>query len=59
VLERAARSGEGWVSLPAILSLYIANYRMRITELRRAGHNIELRDEWIDGQRHTAYRLVR
>ena len=57
VLERAAKSGEGWVSLPAILSLYIANYRMRITELRRAGHNIELKDERVDGQRHTAYRL--
>jgi hypothetical protein len=51
--------GGDWVPLPRILKLFIANYRMRITELRRAGYNIELKDERVDGQRHTAYRLVR
>jgi len=47
-----------WVPLPQILQLFIANYRARITELRRAGHCIELRDEHVGGQRRTAYRLV-
>ena len=45
--------------LPMILALFIANYRARFSELRRKGYQIELRDEWVNGQRHTAYRLVR
>ena len=48
-----------WVPLPMILALFIANYRARFSELRRKGHQIELRDEWVNGQRYTAYRLVR
>jgi hypothetical protein len=64
ILELLTRYSEhtlcqGWVPLPDILSLFIANYRARISELRRAGYPIELREEWVDGQRHTAYRLVK
>ena len=49
-------SGE-WVSLPRILDLRIAKYGSRITELRREWE-IELRDEWVGGQRRTAYRIL-
>ena len=48
-----------WVPLPVILNLFIANYRARISELRRAGYPIELRNEWVNGKRHTAYRLAK
>lgn len=49
----------GWVPLPAILNLRIANYRARISELRKQGQVVELKDEWINGQRKTWYRLAR
>jgi hypothetical protein len=48
-----------WIALPQILGLYIANYRARISELRREGYEIQLRDERVNGGRHTSYRLVR
>jgi len=54
--QRLLSSGE-WVSLPRILDLRIAKYGSRITELRREW-DIELRDEWVGGQRRTAYRLA-
>jgi hypothetical protein len=44
--------------LPAILRLGIACHTRRIHELRKAGHIIEIRDEWVGRERHTAYRLV-
>ena len=59
IIVLLAMNQGAWVSLPEILSLYIANYRARISELRKEGHPIELKDEWVDGQRHTAYRLVK
>ena len=46
-----------WVPLPLILDLRIPCHSKRIHELRQAGHCIELRDEWVNGSRHTAYRL--
>lgn len=46
-----------WV--PAYLMPQVSlSYTRRITELRKT-HTIELLDEWIDGQRRTAYRLVK
>lgn len=51
-----AHKGE-WVPLPVILRLFIANYRARMSELRRTW-SIELRDEYVEGQRRTAYRIL-
>ncbi len=48
-----------WCPLPVIMNLGIASHTRRIHELRRAGHNIEIRKEYVDGQLHTAYRLIR
>ena len=59
LLALLGRHEGNWVPLPMILALFIANYRARFSELRRKGHQIELRDEWVNGQRCTAYRLVR
>jgi len=47
-----------WVPLPEILDLRIACHTKRLSELRRAGHHIEIRDERVNGIRHTSYRLV-
>lgn len=44
---------------PTLLRLGIASHTRRIHELRKAGHNIEMRDEYVGGQRHTSYRLVK
>lgn len=52
-----AASG-GWVPLPEILSLGIAQYSTRILELRRMGFNIENKTERVDGARHSWFRLV-
>lgn len=52
-------SNDGWIDLPWIMRLGIACHTRRIHELRKAGHNIELRDEYVDGQRRTAYRLIK
>jgi hypothetical protein len=48
------------VPLPAILALSprIAQHTARITELRHAGYDIRCRSEWVNGDRHTFYRLV-
>lgn len=48
-----------WITLPQMLSLSIANYRARISELRQAGHHIECHRETVDGQVRTKYRLVK
>jgi len=47
----------GWVALPEIMALGIASHTRRIHELRKEW-DIELRDEWVGGQRRTAYRLL-
>ncbi len=46
-----------WVTLPEILDLRIANYRARISELRKEGYWIACVEERINGQTHTKYRL--
>jgi hypothetical protein len=48
----------GWVPLPDILALGIAQYNTRILELRRMGFDIVNRCERVDGARHSWYRLV-
>jgi hypothetical protein len=56
---RLLRRYEGnWVPLPEIMSLKIASHTRRIHELRKSGHAIELRRESVNGQTHTAYRLL-
>ena len=58
------KSHEGQkVTLPRILDLRIANYRARLTELRRElwpqNYEIILFDERVGRERHTAYMLRR
>jgi hypothetical protein len=52
--------GRGWVSAWAIMhECRVICFTKRVSEARRAGHNIELR--WIeptDGPRYSEYRLV-
>ena len=49
----------GWVSLPEILALGIAQFGARILEMRRTGFNIENRAERDDaGVVHSWYRLI-
>lgn len=48
-----------WIPLPEILDLRIANYRQRITEIRRKGYCIENEKRRAeDGILHSWYRLV-
>jgi hypothetical protein len=49
----------GWVSLPDILALGLAQYNARIWDLRnKRGLNIENRTEIIKGVRHSWFRLL-
>jgi hypothetical protein len=48
-----------WVSLPDLLDLRIASYTRRISDLRDKGHDIICETEWVDGVRHSRYRLVK
>jgi hypothetical protein len=59
VLHLLVEYDGGWVPLPAILHLGIAQYNARIFELRKDGHTIENKTETLDGTRHSWYRLVR
>jgi len=47
----------GWVPLPELLSLGIAQYNARIFELRRMGQEIECKQEQHGRTKHTFYRL--
>lgn len=46
-----------WVPLPAILQLGIAQYNARIKELRAQGYVIENKTLWLNGIRHSWFRL--
>ena len=46
------------VSLLTILAMWIANYRMRITELRREGYLIKNYTATVNGKKMSFYRLV-
>lgn len=50
--------GNGWVPLPELLALGIAQYNARIFSLRKSGFVIENRTVWHGRQRHSAFRLV-
>ncbi len=50
-----ARPNE-WIPLPEILKLFISQYGRVIKELRESGEKIENKSEWVNGQRHTAFR---
>ena len=58
ILKLLTEYAPNFCPLPEILNLRIASHTRRIHELRKAGYKIELRDERVNGQRHTAYRLV-
>jgi hypothetical protein len=52
------REYEGnWCPLPEIMRLGIASHTRRLFELRKR-FIIEMREEWVGHERHTAYRLV-
>ncbi len=57
ILELLREDG-GWVPLPRILALGVAQYSARIYELRRQGHEIQNRVEWVGGKRHSWFRLL-
>lgn len=61
ILRLLSDAQGGWVPLPDILALGIAQYNARIFELRRlGGFNIENRTETDTetGERHSWFRLV-
>jgi hypothetical protein len=58
ILKKLQEYEGRWVPLPEILSMFIGSYTRRMTEIRRAGFNVALKDERVNGQRHTSYRLV-
>jgi hypothetical protein len=58
ILEMLRAADGGWVALPDILALRISQYGARILELRRAGHLIQNRTQYIAGVRHSWFRLV-
>jgi hypothetical protein len=58
ILSLLRSANGGWVPLPKILALGIAQYNARIYALRRAGFDIQNRVEEISGVRHSWFRLV-
>ena len=58
ILQLLIQARGGWVPLPEILALGIAQYNARLWELRRLGFRIENRTERRDGQRHSYFRLA-
>jgi hypothetical protein len=58
ILDLLRSKTPGWVPLPEILALRVAQYSARILELRRSGHTIENKTERKDGCRHSWFRLV-
>lgn len=47
-----------YVTLPEILNLRIASHTRRIQELRKAGYVIEIELTHINGEVHSAYKLL-
>jgi hypothetical protein len=47
-----------WISLPEILDLRIASYTRRLSDLRELGFRIECETKWVNGVRHSKYRLL-
>lgn len=53
-----SRKGQ-WVSLPEILALKISQYNARIYQARHEwGLTIQNREERVNGQKHTFFRIV-
>src|SRR5260370_5083328 len=57
ILRELIDARGGWVPLPEIMAC-AAQYNARILELRRLGFNIENRTEYVDGVRHSWFRLL-
>src|SRR5271157_5030759 len=58
ILRLLSDARGGWVPLPEILALGIAQYNSRIWDLRKLGLTIENRTETIEGVRHSWFRLA-
>jgi hypothetical protein len=58
VLRLLVDAKGGWVALPDVLALGIAQYNARILELRRLGFVIENKTERVAGARHSWFRLL-
>jgi hypothetical protein len=57
ILALLIKAASGWVPLPEILALGIAQYNARVHELRALGFRIENRKERVNGLLHTYFRL--
>jgi len=58
VLRLLLAARGSWVPLPEILKLGVAQYNARVLELRRMGFLIENKTEWVNGARHSWFRLA-
>jgi len=52
------KANKGWVSLPQILSLGVAQYNARIYELRQEGYDIQNKVQTVDGVKHSWFKLI-
>jgi hypothetical protein len=57
ILALLIRARGAWVPLPELVKV-AAQYNARLHELRRLSFDIENRTWYVDGQKHSAFRLV-
>jgi hypothetical protein len=50
--------GDFWCPLPEIMKLGIACHTKRVSELRDRGFDILCDTSWVEGVRHSRYKLV-
>jgi hypothetical protein len=58
VLDKLREYAPNFCPLPELMNLRCASLTRRLFELRKAGYQIDLHDEWVGRERHTSYRLV-
>ena len=59
ILALITSYGEFGCPLPEIMKLGIASHTRRVSDLRKQQFDIRCETEWVDGVRHSRYRLVR
>jgi hypothetical protein len=57
ILNLLVAANGGWVPLPEILALKVAQYNARLSELREQGFKIINRTERVNGKTHSWFRL--
>lgn len=58
ILELLRSRSPEWIGLPELLDLRMACWKVRILELRRAGHRIENETWMVDGVKQSKYRWL-